>query len=375
VSTLPDDWAKALVDPAEFRREQADLAKVWTFLGMASDIPSDGDWFRTALATRSVFVQRFGNELRGFENICPHRFSPLRTTGKGNGPIICGYHGWHYNKDGRLAGAPNSRELFGKLPQEMGICLQRLEVDTCGDLIFGRFSGGTGTLAESLGDLAPIIEAVTRTKRRRFSEVKFTANWKLFLHATLDDYHLTYVHPKSLGKLGPPLRRNVRYKRVGLNSGYIHGGEPTEFDRLIGSCRDGTYRSHTYFIVQVLPNLVVSHSVGVSDLHFCGITQLVPEAHDRSTCRSWLSVVQLPPAVRGRLGKLRDLVGALVLPFGVAFNTRVNREDFRICEELQKVALQVNGRAIIGALEERIAWFEEDLKRLRRLAQVGDVRP
>jgi hypothetical protein len=63
---IPSDWARTLTDPREFRREQSLLAHTWTFLGLTKDVAGDGDWFRASLATRSVFVQRFRAELKGF---------------------------------------------------------------------------------------------------------------------------------------------------------------------------------------------------------------------------------------------------------------------------------------------------------------------
>src|SRR5437868_3391671 len=79
---IPAGWARSLTDPVEFRREQDRLAHVWTFLGLTRDVANDGDWFRASLATRSVFVQRFGDEIRGFENRCAHRGYPLRNADK-----------------------------------------------------------------------------------------------------------------------------------------------------------------------------------------------------------------------------------------------------------------------------------------------------
>src|SRR5262245_48002334 len=93
-------WARSLVDPASFEHEQTRLGQMWTLLGVVTDVANDGDWFRTILGGRSIFVQRFGEDLRGFENVCAHRFYPLRTKDKGNGPIRCGFHHWQYNKDG-----------------------------------------------------------------------------------------------------------------------------------------------------------------------------------------------------------------------------------------------------------------------------------
>jgi phenylpropionate dioxygenase-like ring-hydroxylating dioxygenase large terminal subunit len=84
-------WARALADPASFEHEQMRLGRTWTMLGVVTDVANDGDWFRTVLGGRSIFVQRFGNDLRAFENVCAHRFYPLRTKDKGNGPIRCGF--------------------------------------------------------------------------------------------------------------------------------------------------------------------------------------------------------------------------------------------------------------------------------------------
>lgn len=135
--TVQSTWAQTPLDKAAFEREQARLAHVWTFLGLAKDVPNDGDWFRASLAMRSVFVQRFGDELKGFENRCAHRFFPLRTTDKGNGPIVCGFHHWRYDKEGEARDIPLCDEVYGVMPR--GARLNPVEIATCGPLVFGRF--------------------------------------------------------------------------------------------------------------------------------------------------------------------------------------------------------------------------------------------
>ena len=118
-------WAAALKDPKALRARAETL---WAMSGPCSasptTSPNDGDWFRATLGGRSVFVQRFGDELRGFENVCVHRFFPLRTADKGNGVIRCGFHHWQYNKDGVAVGIPKCKELFGVTPRELGARLQ-----------------------------------------------------------------------------------------------------------------------------------------------------------------------------------------------------------------------------------------------------------
>src|SRR5215467_2301368 len=134
------DWPDTLIDPARFREEQTRLARVWTFLGFAHNVAKDGDWFRATIATRSVFVQRFGDDLRGFENRCAHRSFPLRNADKGNGPILCGLHHWRYDKDGAAVAVPECEQYFGVPPEELGARLNPVEIAACGSLIFGRFT-------------------------------------------------------------------------------------------------------------------------------------------------------------------------------------------------------------------------------------------
>src|SRR4029079_15681351 len=133
------NWPETLIDPARFRDEQRRLARIWTFLGFAHDVTKDGDWFRATIATRSVFVQRLGDELRGFENRCAHRSFPLRNADKGNGPIVCGFHNWRYDQNGE-AGDMALCGRVGAAPGELGARLNPVDVDTCGTMIFGRFA-------------------------------------------------------------------------------------------------------------------------------------------------------------------------------------------------------------------------------------------
>lgn len=101
-------WAASAANEQAFQQEQARLGRIWTLLGLTLDVAKDGDWFTAELGGRSVFVQRFGDTLKGFENRCAHRFYPLRTKEKGNGPIKCGFHEWAYNQEGRAVSIPST---------------------------------------------------------------------------------------------------------------------------------------------------------------------------------------------------------------------------------------------------------------------------
>jgi phenylpropionate dioxygenase-like ring-hydroxylating dioxygenase large terminal subunit len=214
---MPLNGARSLVDSQTFRDEPQNLAHVWTFLGLTQDVARDGDWFRASIATRSVFVQRFGEELRGFENVCVHRSYPLRNEDKGNGPVICGFHGWQYNRDGLAVGIPMCTELFGKPPHAVAARLKQIELAICGALIFGRFPApdATTTLQEFLGNAGPILEAMTRFPNAPYHLRKtIRANWKLNMQVSLDDYHSPTIHRTTFGRGGHLRADRVRWGAV-----------------------------------------------------------------------------------------------------------------------------------------------------------------
>ena len=360
------NWPDTLVNDAAFRSEQAQLARVWTFLGHTRDVAKDGDWFRTSLATHSIFVQRFGDELRGFENRCAHRSFPLRTAESGNGPIVCGFHHWRYDKDGCAIGIPQSQPLFGKVPRDMGAALTPVQIATCGPLIFGRFRapGDDETLDEFLGESFPIIEAFFRSPAPHFTltrEVK--ANWRLCVHITVEEYHVPAIHLPYWGRAGYLKREAIGYFRFGRHSAYITNPEPDAFVRMVAECRAGTWRSANYRVFHIFPGFAVAHGRADREHWYVSAMQFQPVAPDRTLVRYWACLSPFPSAVPppwyDRLldrfsfnRRLRDRVVR-------HYTKKINAQDTGVCEKLQTIARQNLPAPILGRLEERIGWFED----------------
>lgn len=368
-------WADALTDPATFQEEQARLGRMWTLLGLVTDVPHDNDWLRTTVGGRSVFLQRFGDSLKAFENVCPHRFAPLRTEDRGNGVIRCGFHHWQYDQDGVAVGIPKCKEMFGVTPREMGVRLTPLEVATCGSLIFGRFVGEEGgdTLEEWLGEAYPIVETLCSSRGvRRQADTPIAANWKLLYHISLDDYHIVAVHPDTFGKHGYLPADGPRYYRLGSHSAYFIGDDAGDVQGLADACRRGEYRPAGYRIFQIFPTLLVVQ-VQTGPMWHVILQQLVPLAPDRTLSRVWFLPAHgaLPEA-----GAARRLFHRLAAPFvGLAlplYMRKIFREDNSMCERIQEVSGQIGAYPILGRHERRIDWFEEEYAAAMRSATEGD---
>jgi len=366
-NAMPADWARALVSPDAFAQEQAQLAHIWTFLGFTQDLARDGDWIRASIATRSVFVQRFGSELKGFENLCAHRFYPLRTTDSGNGPVVCGFHHWRYDKDGQALGIPACEDTFGMVSRALDARLTPIDIATCGALVFGRFVAphATQSLEEYLGDGFPALAALSRWRAKpEFLLIPTNANWRLSQHVTMDDYHIAAVHPQSFGRAGYLKRQDLTYTRFGLHSAYLGTDVGGAFEEYVTSCHDDSQQSSHYTIFQILPNLILAHARTDGAFYSCVLHQYVPLAHDRSLLRAWI----YPAPFDGRHNWLARWSRPITQPFRTRIVARavqrIFREDIAVCERLQQVAHQFDKAPRLGALEERIAWFEESYRRL-----------
>ena len=354
-------WAQALFDPKAFAHEQDSLSCVWTLVGLTTNIPRDNDWITAKLGGRSIFIQRFGEAIRAFENRCAHRHYPLRNAPRGNGVVRCGFHHWMYDKEGRAVGIPRCPELFDKTPRELGARLNAVEIAICGALIFGRFAGGADTrsLEDYLGDGFMILKAFSAFDRtpRNFTR-KIKANWRLPLHISMDDYHIVAVHPTGFGKNGY-LQNGVTYFRFGDHSAFFPGAERDAFDILVRECHDGTYTPHRFRIFHFFPNLSAV-IMKVPGYWLTMLFQYRALAMDRTEIQVWY--YPAPFQAKSETWVQRAYADQMtkVMPF---FIRKVLSEDNVVNERHQSIAGQIDGEPIYGRQEERIIWYEESYRR------------
>ena len=117
VAAQPDDSALLQPfynDPVLFKRDMDRIhLSHWLCAGHVSRIPEPGDWFRFDLAGESLIIVRdTGGKVRALVNVCRHRGSRVCPGESGQARrLICPYHGWTYDLDGRLRAARNMRDL------------------------------------------------------------------------------------------------------------------------------------------------------------------------------------------------------------------------------------------------------------------------
>lgn len=372
-------WIRAATSPEAFEVEQAALGKLWTFVGVTTDVPKVGDWFRTLVGGKSIFVQRFEDGLRAFRNLCAHRFYPLRTEDKGNGPILCGFHHWRYNSDGVALGIPDCPNMYGCIPREMNARIEQLDLDTCGEAIFVRFrsEGETETLREYLDEGYLILSNFVRPPLPpyRFQQ-RIKSHWKFSHHISLDDYHIVAVHPKTFGKQGYLKREDVQYHRFGRHSSYSAGSDPDHFVKSIAACLDGTYQPDRYIIVNFFPNVLIVQ-LRVPDVfgstHWYGLIQrYAPISHCETEVQGWLFKLPFDPPMKPISKFFQPITDRIGPPITAFFAKKIVAEDNAVVEGQQSLAHEVTEEQRLAAHEIRIGWFEEAY---RAALAAGDEPP
>lgn len=194
--------------------QQRVWSRSWVAVGYFSQVPNVGDTLLVEVAEQPLIVVRGRDgQVRCFHNVCRHRGSRLLSE-NGNCKVIrCGYHGWGYNLEGELLGAPYFRGL--DVPPELQdtftvrpdtaetFCkedfpLLGVRCETWAGVVFVNLDADAMPLRQWLGDLPERyvrhpLDELQLVRRRDYS---INADWKLVAENFMEYYHLPFGHPE-----------------------------------------------------------------------------------------------------------------------------------------------------------------------------------
>ncbi len=179
------------------------LLPSWQVVCHQSDIPAPGDFRRLDFAGKPIFVVRGEDtEVRAFYNVCRHRASRLLdgdASGAGHcrrGRIVCPYHGWTYDLEGRLRGVPD-RAAYDDF-EDAGWGLNTPEIEIWHGFIFIRCRPGGAGVAEMMAPWEDAIAPYRFADMRALGRVTLrprAVNWKTIVENYADGLHIPVAHP------------------------------------------------------------------------------------------------------------------------------------------------------------------------------------
>ncbi len=195
---LPASWYR---DPAHYRRElDVFWYDRWIAVAREEEIAAPGAWRAVRIGSQSILLlkDQEGN-LRAFHNVCRHRGSVLCTEEKGSFPrkrIVCPYHAWTYDFEGRLVATPRRMETPDFRMDDYP--LHQVAVDCWGGFAFVHLGSKPGPLGAALkhlpGRFAPYRFETLRIGKRIVLDVQ--ANWKVLAENFSECFHCPPVHPE-----------------------------------------------------------------------------------------------------------------------------------------------------------------------------------
>ncbi len=233
--------ADDLVEPVVIGREayvsrdylEAEREKLWRHhwlqAGRIEDIPNPGDYITYDVLADLVIVTRADDgSLRAFHNVCPHRGRKLIDTPKGQRNargnkvnIVCGFHGWTFNREGKCTFIEHQDDWQGVLTEQR-TSLGPVAVDSWGGFLWVNIASNAGPLRDYLEPAATMLDPFQlenmRCRWRKW--VVFECNWKVAMEAFCETYHVPGTHPEFLefGQFRGWGRNQGRHSNIGYDA-------------------------------------------------------------------------------------------------------------------------------------------------------------
>lgn len=204
-SPLPLIPSGRYIDPDFFALERAAVwHRTWLYAGHIDQLPEPGSFFLWTYGSAPILVLRGDDgEIRAFYNTCRHRGAPVvrAQEGKAGTTLVCGYHGWTYDRQGKLRAvterrdwAPFDLDCHGLIP---------VGCECFGNWIFVCEDPAVEPLADFLEPAARYFRHLPLETLRLISRRSFevACNAKILIDNFLEAYHFRLLHAKTTDRI------------------------------------------------------------------------------------------------------------------------------------------------------------------------------
>ncbi len=177
------------------------FARHWIFLASAAEIPEGGDYRTYQIGRYPIFLlRRDDGAIVAFHNTCRHRGSRIlqQAAGITGATLMCPYHRWTYDLEGRVIGCGGTGEVPRAQPPLKPVHVRQIE-----GLVFVCLAEEPPRDIEDMAAritpyLAP--HRVAHTKVAKQTELIEHGNWKLTIENNRECFHCA-GHPELLKSL------------------------------------------------------------------------------------------------------------------------------------------------------------------------------
>lgn len=185
-------------DPGVFQQDLEQIwYKEWLFALPSCEIPKTGNYVTLNVGAYPVIVVRGADrKVRAFHNVCRHRGQRLsaKTCGAA-AKLVCPYHQWTYDLDGRLLFARDMGPDFDA--SQFG--LRPVHCEDIGGMVWICLADEPPAIDRFRQTLAPYLAPsglLEDAKVAHTSTIVEKGNWKLVIENNRECYHCSGSHPE-----------------------------------------------------------------------------------------------------------------------------------------------------------------------------------
>ncbi len=188
---------KFYTDPEYYKQDLENIFyKDWLFVGHDCELPKTGSYMTVQIGAYPVVIVRDAQGgIRAFHNSCRHRGSRICAAEKGTAAkLVCPYHQWTYELDGRLLFARQVGPDFK--PAEYG--LKPVHCETVAGYIYICVADEAPDFAAFRNLVEPYLAPhnIKDAKVAFESSIIEKGNWKLVWENNRECYHCAANHPE-----------------------------------------------------------------------------------------------------------------------------------------------------------------------------------
>lgn len=205
--------AKYFTDPVIYDLVKKNIYfKTWQLACHGSLVSDVGDCFTFSIFDQEILIVRGQDRiLRAMYNVCQHRGHILVNGPANKRSIVCPYHAWTYDLDGRLKRAPNSDKVRGFDPSS--ICVPQIRLEEFLGFVFINLDDDCAPMDEMYPGVRDGMLALCPGIENRVLAHEHTAdegcNWLTAIENYNECYHCKMAHPQFAKGIIDPKSYNI----------------------------------------------------------------------------------------------------------------------------------------------------------------------
>ena len=323
------------------------FATDWQCPGLAADIPKPGDYITFTINEQPFFsIRGKDGGVRSFSNVCLHRMMTLVKDRGSCSRIVCPYHGWTYDTDGKVIGAGHMGHRDPEFDKK-GYRLPELRTELWQGWIYVTLNAKAPPVAKLLKNLEPEVAryGLTDYISVAHQDHLWATNWKLLTENFMEGYHLPVAHRETVGAWMPV--DSVIFPKDQHDAFTWQTFTKDEHAKYGRAHPDNTRLKDEWRYTTLMPTVFPCHMYVLAPDHMWYLS-LRPKGPDHVHVRFGLA---LAPEVHAALGDTRPQWLAEV----ITFFDKVNAEDKFVVE-----GIHVGSRAPL-AKPGPLSWLEREV--------------